>query len=128
MGSTIEIVKNRIQISREKRIEGVSDLPVLEISERDREDFISRFGKSATMLQCLNLYEEVNRLTKLLVTSDDIKEIMKIGRKLDVFNKIVCLYKNAGDTVNKMSIGVTNDKEESDNLTEVSGIDISIKR
>ena len=43
------------------------------------------------------------RLTKLLITSDDDKEIMRISKKLDVFNKIVTLYKNSSDTVNKMS-------------------------
>lgn len=84
------------------------------------------------MLQCLNLYDEINRLTKLLITSDDDKEIMRISKKLDVFNKIVTLYKNSSDTVNKMSsivsVGGGDREEDEDGNIEVDGIDIKIVR
>ena len=82
------------------------------------------------MLQCLNLYEEVNRLTKLLILSDNEKEIQRISKKLDVYNKIVTLYKNSSDTVNKMGVGIISkdDKTGEEGEIEVDGIDIKIER
>ena len=57
---------------------------------------------------------------------------MRISKKLDVFNKIVTLYKNSSDTVNKMSsivsVGGGDREEDEDGNIEVDGIDIKIVR
>lgn len=115
---------------REDQLRRLPDLPKIEISEDEKRDFYNKFGKSASMLQCLNLYEEVNRLTKLLILSDNEKEIQRISKKLDVYNKIVTLYKNSSDTVNKMGVGMISKDEKSgeDGEIEVDGIDIKIER
>lgn len=115
---------------REEQLRRLPDLPKIEISEEEKRDFCNKFGKSASMLQCLNLYEEVNRLTKLLIISDNEKEIQRISKKLDVYNKIVTLYKNSSDTVNKMGVGIISKEEKpgEDGEIEVDGIDIKIER
>ena len=115
---------------RDDQLRRLPDLPKIEISEDERRDFYNKFGKSASMLQCLNLYEEVNRLTKLLILSDNEKEIQRISKKLDVYNKIVTLYKNSSDTVNKMGLGqISKDYKSGEDVEiEVDGIDIKIER
>lgn len=115
---------------REEQLRRLPDLPKIEISEEEKHDFYNKFGKSASMLQCLNLYEEVNRLTKLLILSDNEKEIQRISKKLDVYNKIVTLYKNSSDTVNKMGVGMISKDEKTgeEGEIEVEGIDIKIER
>ena len=115
---------------REEQLRRLPDLPKIEISEEEKRDFYNKFGKSASMLQYLNLYEEVNRLTKLLILSDNEKEIQRISKKLDVYNKIVTLYKNSSDTVNKMGVGLISKEEKTgeDVGIEVYGIDIKIER
>ena len=58
------------------------------------------------------------------------KEIQRISKKLDVYNKIVTLYKNSSDTVNKMGVGLISKEEKTGEEGEigVEGIDIKIER
>lgn len=123
------LLKQKVN-EREEQLRRLPDLPKIEISDDEKRDFYNKFGKSASMLQCLNLYDEVNRLTKLLILSDNDKEIQRISKKLDVYNKIVTLYKNSSDTVNKMGVWQISkdDKGGEGGEIEVDGIDIKIER
>ena len=130
--SAQDVIIRQKRAEREEKIRSLPDVPKVEVGDKEKADFYNKFGKSASMLQCLNLYDEINRLTKLLITSNDDKEIMRISKKLDVFNKIVTLYKNSSDTVNKMgsivSVGGRDREEDEDGNIEVEGIDIKIVR
>lgn len=132
MRTAKDILALKLQEYKEDRMSAIPDLPKIEISESEKKDFYNKFGKSAAMLQFLNLYDEINLLTKQLIASVDDKEIRRIGTKLDALNKIVGLYKNASDTVNKMGVsqGVKTVEEESDESGDINvdGIDIKIMR
>lgn len=134
MANGNDVLKGIIRERKEQEMSTLPDLPTIKISKKEKADFYSKFGKSAAMLQCLNLYDEINRLTKLLIVTENDSEINRISKKLETFNKIVGLYKNASDTVNKMQVRVVEDmaKEEDSGEggdgIEITGIDIKIER
>lgn len=135
MANGNDVLKGIIRERKDKEMSSLPDLPTIKISKKEKADFYSKFGKSAAMLQCLNLYDEINRLTKLLIVTENDSEINRISKKLETFNKIVGLYKNASDTVNKMQVRVVEEKtkEEEDiegggEGIEITGIDIKIER
>ena len=134
MANGNDVLKGIIRERKEQEMSGLPDLPSIKISKKEKADFYSKFGKSAAMLQCLNLYEEINRLTKLLIVTENDTEINRISKKLETFNKIVGLYKNASDTVNKMNVMVLGEKTKEEEIGEegegidITGIDIKIER
>lgn len=134
MANGNDVLNGIIRERKDKEMSTLPDLPTIKISKKEKADFYSKFGKSAAMLQCLNLYDEINRLTKLLIVTENDSEINRISKKLETFNKIVGLYKNASDTVNKMQVRVVEDNSKEEDIEgggegiEITGIDIKIER